>query len=93
MPLLLLNCATIPPGLTYDNFLRIKKGMTEQQVIKILGEPTDITSVSVDALGIGEIFGISEVSGTNMFWTTDKAKANIIFLQGKVKSSNFTNQF
>ena len=87
---LLSSCAT--PGLTYTNFNRVKEGMTEEEVISILGEPTKVTSVNVDT-GIGSIFGLDKLSGTNMIWNTDNAKANVIFFKGKVKSTNFTNQF
>ena len=95
---LLVACAT--PRLTYSNFAKIEKGMTEQQVLKILGEPDDVTKISVgtgDAkiLGIkvGALFGIDDVSGTNMVWKNDKAKANVIFVKNKVYSTNYTNQF
>jgi len=43
--------------------------------------------------GIGSIFGLDSLSGTNMIWTSGEAKAHVIFLKGKVKSKNFTNQF
>lgn len=86
----LSSCAT--PPLTYSNFIKIQEGMTEEEVINILGEPTKVTSGSLET-GIGSIFGLDSLSGTNMIWTNDEAKANIIFLKGKVKSKNFTNQF
>lgn len=90
---ILLSCSTTTGGLTYTNFLNVKKDMTEQEVIDILGEPTNVTSVNVDPGTVGSIFGIENLGGTNMIWKTDNAKANVIFFQGKVKSSNFTNQF
>jgi len=90
MVVLLSNCAT--PGLTYTKFNRVKEGMTEEEVIRILGEPTKVTSVNVDT-GIGSLFGLNNLSGTNMIWNTGDAKANVIFFKGKVKSTNFTNQF
>jgi hypothetical protein len=80
-------------ALTYSNFLKIEKGMTEKQVIDILGEPTDVTRMSIDSGSIGSIFGIGDLAGTNMVWKNNRAKANVIFVGGKVKSSNFTNQF
>jgi hypothetical protein len=87
---LLSSCAT--PGLTYTNFNRVKEGMSEEEVISILGEPTKVTSINVDT-GIGSLFGLDKLSGTNMIWSTQAAKANVIFFKGKVKSTNFTNQF
>ncbi|RKZ35694.1 MAG: hypothetical protein DRQ49_14365 [Gammaproteobacteria bacterium] len=86
----LLSCAT--QRLTYSQFTQIKKGMTEEEVINILGEPTKVTSSSIET-DIGAIFGIGSLSGTNMIWHTNDAKAIVIFLKGKVKSKNFTNQF
>jgi hypothetical protein len=91
LAVLLSSCAT-PPRLTYSNFLQIEDGMTEQEVIGILGEPTKVTSGSLDT-GIGSILGLDKLSGTNMFWETEEAKADVIFFKGKVKSKNFTNQF
>jgi len=88
---LLSSCAT-PPRLTYNNFIQIQDGMTEQEVMNILGEPTKVTSGSLDT-GIGSILGLDKLSGTNMIWVTDEAKADVIFFKGKVKSKNFTNQF
>jgi hypothetical protein len=90
--LLLANCATTG-GLNYNNFLKIKEGMSQEEVIDILGEPTDITSVSVSTGGLGGLFGLGNASGTNMIWVTGGAKANVIFVGNKVRSSNFTTQF
>jgi len=87
---LLSSCAT--SRLTYSHFTQIEKGMTEKEVINILGEPTKVTSGSLET-DIGAIFGIGSLSGTNMIWKTGDAKAIVIFLKGKVKSKNFTNQF
>ena len=85
------SCATTPP-LTYSNFTRIQDGMTEQEVMKILGEPTKVTSGSLDT-GIGSVLGLDKLSGTNMIWVTDEAKADVFFFFFFVKSKNFTNQF
>jgi hypothetical protein len=80
---LLSSCAT--PRLPYSNFVKVQEGMTVQEVINILGEPTEVTDVSA-------VFGI-DLSGTNMIWISGDAKANVIFVQDKVKSSNYTTQF
>ncbi len=92
MIVVLLSGCAATPRLTYTNFNRVKAGMTEEEVIGILGEPTKVTSVNVDT-GIGSLFGLDKLSGTNMIWNTEDAKANVIFFKGKVKSTNFTNQF
>ncbi|OQW93627.1 MAG: hypothetical protein BWK79_10160 [Beggiatoa sp. IS2] len=89
---LLANCATTG-GLNYSNFLKVKDGMSQEEVIDILGEPTDITSVNLSTGGLGSLFGLGDVSGTNMIWAVGGAKANVIFVGNKVKSSNFTTQF
>ena len=88
---LLSGCAT--PRLDYTSFAEVEKGMTEQEVIKILGEPTKVTGGSVDTGTIGTLLGLDNLSGTTMTWVTDKVKANIIFLKGKVKTKSYTNQF
>jgi len=89
---LLGSCAT--QQLTYSNFSKIKKGMTEEEVIRILGEPTKVTGGSVDAGGIGSIgtiLGLDNLSGTTMTWTTGDVNANVIFFKDKVKTKSFTN--
>jgi len=86
---LLSSCAT--PRVTYSNFLKIEKGMGEQEVVQILGEPTKVTSGKIDAGAIGSLFGLDNLSGTTMTWITDEAKANIIFFEGKAKTMGFTN--
>ncbi|MDM8568142.1 hypothetical protein QUF50_01230 [Thiotrichales bacterium HSG1] len=88
---LLSGCAT--PQLNYTNFSKVVKGMTEQEVIKILGEPTKVTGGSVDTGTIGTLLGFDNLSGTTMTWTTDEAKANVIFLKDKVKTKSYSNQF
>ncbi|WP_353571856.1 hypothetical protein [Candidatus Albibeggiatoa sp. nov. BB20] len=81
--ILTTGCATTK--LTHGNFANIKEGMSEQQVIAQLGEPTDSRSIST-----GSWFGIiGGVSGTNMVWETDEAKVDIIFVNGKVKTKNY----
>ena len=87
---LLTSCAS---QLAYTDFVKIKEGMTEEEVIAILGEPTDVTGGSVGAGTIGTIIGLDNLSGTTMTWTTSKNKANVVFFRGKVKTKGFTNQF
>jgi hypothetical protein len=86
---LLSSCAT--SRVTYSNYLKIEKGMDEQEVVQILGEPTVVPSGKIDAGTIGSLFGLDNLSGTTMTWITDEAKANIIFFEGKVKTMGFTN--
>ncbi len=87
---LLTSCAS---QLTYTKFSKVKEGMTEEEVIGILGEPTKVTGGSVDAGTIGMLMGLDNLSGTTMSWTTSDTSANVVFFQGKVKTKGFTNQF
>jgi len=88
----IMACST-PGELTPGNFRKIQEGMTEQEVIDILGDPTEMSSVNVSPGTIGSIFGVDKLSETHMIWKTTNAKALVIFFQGQVKSFNFTNQF
>ena len=72
--LLLAACAKI----TQENFSRIERGMTEQEVIAILGSPTE--SSSVDVLGI---------SGTAARWVGSDAEITVRFVGGKVALKSF----
>jgi hypothetical protein len=61
-----------------ENFARIEQGMPEQQVIGILGTPTE--SNSVDVLG---------VSGTASRWVGSDAQITVRFVNGKVALKSF----
>lgn len=80
--ILTTGCAT---QLTHENFAKIREGMSEQQVIALLGEPTDSRSIST-----GSWFGIVDgLSETSMVWESNEAKVDIIFVNGKVKTKNY----
>ncbi len=70
----LASCAKI----TQDNFAKIHEGMTEQEVIALLGEPTEANSVNV--LG---------VSGTSARWAGNDAEITIRIVNGKVALKRF----
>src|SRR2546430_9292665 len=72
--LLLAACSKI----TQENFGKIEQGMPEQQVLAILGSPTE--SSSVDVLG---------VSGTSARWTSADAQITVRFVNGKVALKSF----
>lgn len=72
--LLLAACAKI----TQENFLRIERGMSEQEVISVLGTPSE--SSSVDVLGI---------SGTAARWVGSDAEITVRFVGGKVALKSF----
>ena len=71
---LLAACARI----TQENFARIERGMSEQEVMSILGSPTE--SSSVDVLGI---------SGTAARWAGRDAEITVRFVGGKVALKSF----
>ncbi len=68
------------------NFAQIQEGMTQAEVIAILGEPDQVNAANLANIGG---FGLS---GTRMQWNSLYASANIIFVDGKVKFSNFNTR-
>ncbi|MCP4413347.1 MAG: outer membrane protein assembly factor BamE [Gammaproteobacteria bacterium] len=58
-----------------DNYLKVTNGMTIEEVIDILGEPT--------ASSAGDFAGIS---GTASTWKTESIEISIHFINGKVVS-------
>jgi hypothetical protein len=71
---LLAACSKV----TQENFARIEEGMSEQEVIAILGAPTESSSVNV--LG---------VSGTASRWTGGGATITVRFVNGSVALKTF----
>ena len=71
---LLVACSKV----NQENFARIQDGMTEQEVIGVLGKPTESSSVNV--LG---------VSGTSSRWTSGDAVITVRFVNGKVALKTF----
>ena len=67
--LILVACSKV----TQENFAKIQDGMTEEQVIAILGKPTESSSVNV--LG---------VSGTSSRWVSGDTVVVVRFVGGKV---------
>ena len=72
--LLLAACSKV----TQENFAKIQDGMSEQEVMAILGSPTESSS--------GSILGIS---GTSSKWATGDATITIRFVNGKVALRSF----
>jgi hypothetical protein len=60
---------------TEENFAKVQVGMSEQEVVGILGSPTESDSVTI--LG---------VSGTAWQWKSGNAVASVQFVNGKVTS-------
>jgi len=63
---------------TQENFAKVEEGMSEQEVIALLGSPTESTSVNV--LG---------VSGTASRWITKDTAVTVRFVNGKVALKTF----
>jgi len=63
---------------TQENFAKIENGMTQEQVIEILGKPTESSS--------REVLG---VSGTSAKWVGADAVVSIRFLNGQVMLKRF----
>ena len=63
---------------TQENFLKIQDGMSEEEVISLLGRPTESNSVNV--LG---------VSGTASRWVGGDAVITVRFVNGKVAFKSF----
>ena len=61
-----------------ENFLKIQEGMTEEEVISILGRPTESNSVNI--LG---------VSGTASRWVSGDTVITVRFVNGKVALKSF----
>lgn len=68
------------------NFAQIEEGMSQEEVIAILGEPDQVNSANLATIGGGGF------SGTRMQWNSLYASATIIFVDGKVKFSNFNTR-
>lgn len=63
---------------TQENFAKVQEGMSEQEVIALLGPPTESNSVNV--LG---------VSGTASRWITKDTVVTVRFVNGKVALKTF----
>ncbi|RJP14347.1 MAG: outer membrane protein assembly factor BamE [Candidatus Abyssobacteria bacterium SURF_5] len=64
--------------ITQANFEKIQTDMTQAEVYKILGEPTETSGVS-----------IGEFSGGTSTWEGDDGVISIQFLNGKVVAKHF----
>jgi len=72
--LLVAGCSKV----NQDNFAKVRDGMSEQEVVALLGKPDESSSVSV----IG-------ISGTSSKWMGDGAVISIHFVNGKVRLKSF----
>jgi hypothetical protein len=72
--LLIAACSKV----TQENFAKIQEGMSEQEVMALLGSPTESNSVNI--LG---------VSGTASRWAKRDAVITVSFVNGKVALKTF----
>ena len=77
--ILALGLAACGSKVNEETFARIQDGMTEQQVIDLLGPPTQTTSAG--ALGM---------SGTAATWDDGGVSISVQFVNGKVRLKQFT---
>jgi hypothetical protein len=63
---------------TQENFNKIQEGMSEQEVLALLGTPSESNSVNV--LGM---------SGTSSRWASQDATITVRFVNGKVALKSF----
>lgn len=83
LPLMNTACINLKKEkLTYENFSRVQKGMTVQQVTDILGPPKDSISV-----------GIAQIGGTNLIWENKENKVYVQFFNEKVVSKQFKDKW
>jgi len=86
----LISCSA--QRVTQTNYSKIRTGMTETEVINILGEPEQSSGADLDP-SFGVLPAIGALSGTHMLWRDGKNTVIIEFVNGKVRFKSFTNQF
>lgn len=77
--LLTLTACDSSSRLNQENFDRIENGMPRKDVIALLGEPTDTSSLQLGGL-----------SGTSAVWEDDTTRITIQFINDEVKVKQFT---
>jgi len=81
LPLLviLLWLSACGSKLNEENFDRINNGMPKEEVIAILGQPTETSSLQ-----------LGDLSGTSAVWEDGTTRVTIQFINDKVKVKQFT---
>ncbi|CAM2005310.1 DUF3862 domain-containing protein [Acanthopleuribacter pedis] len=79
--LLALACLACGSKINAENFAKVKKGMTMEETIAILGEPTDLKQGD---LGV--------ISGANAVWRDGERSVAINFVNDKVMTKSFDEQ-
>lgn len=73
--------AACGPKVTAENFERIQAGMTQKEVIAVLGEPTETSSVN-----------IAGVSGGMASWKDGGTVISVQFLNDKVQAKQLSKE-
>lgn len=66
--------------ITEENYTKIKNGMTEDEVIAILGKPSDRSSS-----------GIGTLTTTGMTWQDENITITVQLINGKVQLKNYSH--
>lgn len=76
-----LALAACGSKVTAENFARIQTGMTQQEVVALLGEPTETSAVSIGGL-----------SGGMSTWRDGNTTISVQFLNDKVQAKQFSRE-
>lgn len=76
-----LALAACGSKVTAENFARIQTGMTQQEVVALLGEPTETSAVSIGGL-----------SGGMSTWRDGNTTISIQFLNDKVQAKQLSRE-
>ncbi len=77
LSLLLVACGS---KITRSNFDKIKNGMTEAEVLSVLGKPTQSSST-----------GVAGFTGGASVWKSEKGTISVQFLNGKVIATQYSD--
>lgn len=85
LALVVLACLALLAGpcsrINQANFDKVENGMTYDEVVRILGKPTESKSV-----------GVGPLSATTAEWVAGDAEISIQFLNGKVQLKSFSGK-
>jgi type IV pilus biogenesis protein CpaD/CtpE len=76
-----LALAACGSKVTAENFARIQTGMTQQEVVALLGEPTETSAVSIGGL-----------SGGMSTWRDGNTTISVQFLNDKVQAKQLSRE-
>ena len=66
--------------ITEENYAKIENGMTEEEVVSILGKPTERSAS-----------GIGSLTTTGLAWQGEKIAINVQLVNGKVQLKNYSD--